>query len=149
MLTISNFNWTVGIWSFYICSPFSLHILKKRKEKKQSRKLERKKRLCFLNILKPAPVFRQSVESKMATSMINHVYRANFSRLLRPAVRLGQFYSTTTTPTVVEKQEKALEVIDEDGKVKSFINDIRKQRPMRCKIMTIDSNYLYLKSFRR
>lgn len=48
--------------------------------------------------------------------MINLVHRANFSRLLRPAVRLGQFYSTSTTPTVVEKQEKALEVIDEDGK---------------------------------
>ena len=62
----------------------------------------------------------------MATSMFNLVYRANFSRLLRPAVRLGHFYSTTTTPTVVEKQEKALEVIDEDGKVKNFIRDIRK-----------------------
>lgn len=56
----------------------------------------------------------------MATSMINLINRANFSRLLRPAIRLGQFYSTTTTPTVVDKQEKALEVIDEDGKVKNF-----------------------------
>ena len=61
----------------------------------------------------------------MATSMINLVHRANFSRLLRPAVRIGQFYSTTTTPTVVEKQEKALEVIDEDGKVNNLI---KKQR---------------------
>ena len=60
----------------------------------------------------------------MATSMINLVHRVNFfSRLLRPAVRLGQFYSTSTTPTVVEKQEKALEVIDEDGKVNNFIKN--------------------------
>lgn len=59
-------------------------------------------------------------KSKMATSMINLVHRANFSRLLRPAVRLGQFYSTSTTPTVVDKQDKALEVIDEDGKVKNL-----------------------------
>ena len=73
--------------------------------------------------MKPAPVFRQSVEFKMATSMINLVHRANFSRLLRPAVQLGRFYSTSTTPTVVEKQEKALEVIDEDGKVKNLIKN--------------------------
>ena len=59
----------------------------------------------------------------MATSMINLVHRANFSHLLRPAVRLGQFYSSSTTPTVVGKQEKALEVIDEDGKVKNLIKN--------------------------
>ncbi|KAL9986810.1 hypothetical protein ACROYT_G001011 [Oculina patagonica] len=52
----------------------------------------------------------------MATSMIKLVHRANLSRLLRPAVSLGKFYSNSSTPTVVEKQEKALDVIDDDGK---------------------------------
>ena len=52
--------------------------------------------------------------------MIKHIYRANFSRLVRPLVGLWQLYSTESTPSVIPKQEKELEVIDEDGKVSSW-----------------------------
>lgn len=62
----------------------------------------------------------------MATFIIKVGHRAHLPRLLRllrPAVRLGhlhfqnQNFTSSSTPTVVDKQEKAVEVIDDDGKV--------------------------------
>lgn len=54
----------------------------------------------------------------MAASIVKLVHRANFCRLVRPAARLGQFYTTESTPSVVGKSDKELEVLEEDGKVK-------------------------------
>ena len=61
----------------------------------------------------------------MAASIIKFVHRANFCRLLHPTARLGQFYSTESTPSVVGKQDKELEVIEEDGKVKNHTKTVK------------------------
>lgn len=53
------------------------------------------------------------------------VHRANFCRLVRPAARLGQFYTTESTPSVVGKPDKELEVLEEDGKVKNCIKTLK------------------------
>ena len=55
---------------------------------------------------------------KMAASMVKVVHQVNFCRFLRPAVRLGQLYSTESSPSVVGKQDKALEVVEDEAKVK-------------------------------
>ena len=49
--------------------------------------------------------------------MLCRVYRGNVNRLFQRASRLCAFYSTESTPSVVGKQDKALEVIEEEGKV--------------------------------
>ena len=54
----------------------------------------------------------------MAASMVKVVHQVNFCRFLRPAVRLGQLYSTESSPSVVGKQDKALEVVEDEAKVK-------------------------------
>ena len=63
---------------------------------------------------------------KMAASMVKVVHQVNFCRFLRPAVRLGQLYSTESSPSVVGKQDKALEVVEDEAKVKGvsvlFVN---------------------------
>lgn len=50
--------------------------------------------------------------------MVKVVHQVNFCRFLRPAVRLGQLYSTESSPSVVGKQDKALEVVEDEAKVK-------------------------------
>ncbi|CAH3042407.1 unnamed protein product [Porites lobata] len=52
----------------------------------------------------------------MAASMVKVVHQVNFCRFLRPAVRLGQLYSTESSPSVVGKQDKALEVVEDEAK---------------------------------
>jgi len=59
---------------------------------------------------------------KMAASMVKVVHQLNFCRFLRPALRLGQFYSTESSPSVVGKQDKALEVVEDEAKVKKRVN---------------------------
>lgn len=58
---------------------------------------------------------------KMAASMIKVVHQVNFCRFLHPAVRLGQLYSTESSPSVVGKQDKALEVVEDEAKVEKCI----------------------------
>lgn len=53
--------------------------------------------------------------------MIKVVHQVNFCRFLRPAVRLGQLYSTESSPSVVGKQDKALEVVEDEAKVEKCI----------------------------
>ena len=82
--------------------------------------------MCYATLIFGlSPVLRQSADFNMAASMIKVVHRANFCRLLLPAARLGQFYSTESTPSVVGKQEKELEVLEEDGKVKNCTKTVR------------------------
>ena len=54
--------------------------------------------------------------------MVKVVHQVNFCRFLRPALRLGQFYSTESSPSVVGKQDKALEVVEDEAKVKKRVN---------------------------
>lgn len=61
----------------------------------------------------------------MAASRVKFVHRANFCRLVRPAARLGQFYSTESTPSVVGKQDKTLEVVEEDSKVEKCFKTLK------------------------
>ena len=67
--------------------------------------------------------------------MIKFVHRANFCRLLRPTARLAQFYSTESTPSVVGKQDKELEVIEEDGKVKNHSKTVK--HDLKIRLITI------------
>ena len=73
----------------------------------------------------PAQSSTQSVKFKMAASMVKFVHRATLCRLLRPTAILGQFYSTESSPSVVGKQDKALEVVEEDAKVNKRIKSVK------------------------
>ena len=56
--------------------------------------------------------------------MVKVVHRVNFCRFLRPALRLGQLYSTESSPSVVGKQDKALEVVEDEAKVEKSIKRV-------------------------